>query len=147
MSNSTTTYGTTVTIRHIVLQDSQCSLNRALCLRAYLQKTEGSHVRLEYYHSAQKRSFTLGTDSNASSRLGLYVTTNRSPRGFIIDGWQLHPASKEPDSDPGPSTGVLQRREVPKPEDRMHFPNIIRKDRGQQKFLEENKDIALAMME
>ena len=96
---------------------------RALSLRNRLRERFGEQIAFNY-RSTPKRNAVPGSDSNASSRKGLYATTEYSPRGIRTGGWQLYPQDGAPRSDPGPREGVLERRSVPPPEERKYYSKI-----------------------
>ena len=92
-------------------------------MRNRLRERFGEQIAFNY-RSTPKRNAVPGSDSNASSRKGLYATTEYSPRGIRTGGWQLYPQDGAPRSDPGPREGVLERRSVPPPEERKYYSKI-----------------------
>lgn len=83
----------------------------------------GKPVALDY-RPTPRHNAVPGSDSNASSRKGLFVTTEHSPRGIRTGGWQLFPHDGGPRRDPGPREGVLERRSVPPLEQRKYYSKI-----------------------
>ncbi|KAJ8118351.1 hypothetical protein OPT61_g671 [Boeremia exigua] len=128
---------------------SQMSPTNASCLQNILRKQKKHVVVLQTRKCRRKPSIgeARGTDSNAISRVGRYAGANYSPRNIKTTGWVL----EENDCgscDPGPREGTLRRRSVPRPEERMYFPNIIRNDKAEQTQLElrRNREKAVQLM-
>ena len=111
---------TTLALR---ITDTPISHMRALSLRNILREYVGKPIALDY-RPTPKFNAVRGSDSNASSRKGLYTTTDHSPRGIRTGGWQLYPQDEGPRHDPGPREGVLERRSVPPPEKRKYYSKI-----------------------
>jgi hypothetical protein len=111
---------TTLTLK---ITDVPISHMRALTVRNLLREYIGKPVALDY-RPTRKYNAVRGSDSNASSRQGLFVTTEHSPRGIRTGGWQLCPPDEGPRHDPGPREGVLERRSVPLPEKRKYYSKI-----------------------
>jgi hypothetical protein len=108
----------------LTITDTPISHMRALSLRNMLREHIGCYVALNYC-STPKYNAVPGSDSNASSRKGLFVTTEYSPRGIRTGGWQLHPQNGAPRCDPGPREGVLERRTVPPPGKKKYYSKIV----------------------
>lgn len=111
---------TTLTLQ---IMDVPISHMRALTVRNLLREHIGKPIALDYRPTRTKNA-VRGSDSNASSRQGLFATTEHSSRGIRTGGWQLYPPDEYPRHDPGPREGVLQRRSVPPPEKRMYYSKI-----------------------
>ena len=105
------------------IKDTPISHMRALSLRNILREYVGKPIALDY-RPTPKFNAVRGSDSNASSRKGLYATTDYSPRGIRTGGWQLYPQYEGPRHDPGPREGILERRSVPPPEKRKYYSKI-----------------------
>jgi hypothetical protein len=108
----------------LTITDTPISHMRALSLRNMLREHIGCYVALDYCPTP-KYNAVPGSDSNASSRKGLFVTTEYSPRGIRTGGWQLHPQNGAPRCDPGPREGVLERRTVPPPGKKKYYSKIV----------------------
>lgn len=109
----------------------------AVCLANLLEKQEGCYVDFQVPNRRSKPSIgeAEGTDINAFSRRGSFAAVNYSSRGTRMKEWNLD--NMNPSfSDAGPREGTLGRRHVPSPKERMHFPNLIRKDKQEQQWLE-----------
>lgn len=111
---------TTLALR---ITDTPISHMRALSLRNILREYVGKPIALDY-RPTPKFNAVRGSDSNASSRKGLYTTTDYSLRGIRTGGWQLYPQDEGPRHDPGPREGILERRSVPPPEKRKYYSKI-----------------------
>jgi hypothetical protein len=111
---------TTLTLK---ITDTPISHMRALTVRNMLRECIGKPIALDY-RPTPKYNAVRGSDSNASSRKGLFVTTEHSPRGIRTGGWQLYPHDEGPRRDPGPREGILERRCVPPPEKRKYYSKI-----------------------
>jgi hypothetical protein len=107
----------------LTIEDVPISYMRALTVRNLLREHIGKPIDLDY-RPTRKHNAVRGSDSNASSRQGLYATTEHSPRGIRTGGWQLYPPDEGPRHDPGPKEGVLKRRSVPPPEERKYYSKI-----------------------
>ncbi len=128
---------------------SQISPANAICLANIITKRKRRSFGFQLPKHRRKPWIgeATGTDSNAISRMGSYAGTNYSPRMIETTGWVPH-GKKSSSHDPGPCKGSLERRPVPRPEERIYFPNIIRDDKIQQRLLEMacNREIVISVM-